>query len=76
MSLNGSRPAITKVALKSKRIGVDEHREHRVGTHCRTERSGACLGEFIIWFPGHRFVKVDANKLLDVVQHTDNKPQL
>jgi hypothetical protein len=71
-----SRPAITRIELKSKRIGADEFRQHGIGTACRVERNGACEGEFLIWFPGRYYVKIDAVQLHDTIQYTDNRVQL
>ncbi len=54
--------------LQSKRIGAEEYTEHRTGTLCWYERSGACLGEFLIWFGNRRYTKVDAKDLRDFVR--------
>lgn len=71
-----SRPAVTKKEVVSKKVGKDQFRTHRIGTACRTERSGEHPGQFLIWFPGYHYVKVDAVELLDYIQHTDNRPIL
>lgn len=76
MSLNGKRPAVTKVPITSKKIGRDLTLSHAVGTKCLVQRSPACLGEFLIWFPGVHFFKVDAKELLTFIKYTDGQVQL
>lgn len=71
----GKRPAIIKVELTSKRVGAEDFRVHRAGAKCSVERSYECMGQFVVWFPGHRYIKVDADQMTATIEYTDGKPQ-
>lgn len=64
-----TKPATTLVALTAKRVGATTTREFEAGRRCRVERNGGCMGEFLVWFPGQYYAKVDAKALHEVVRY-------
>lgn len=67
------KAATLRIALPSKRVGAEETTMHRMGTRCRVERSGLCLGEFLIWFPNRHYAKVNAVDLHNTVRFINEK---
>lgn len=61
--MNKAHQGETLVELPTKRVGVDRIVVQPIGARCRVQRNQACLGEFIIWFSGKYYAKINAIEL-------------
>lgn len=54
------RAGVTQIVLTAKLLGQEKTKSVKAGTRCHVDRNGSNPGEFLVWFSGRYYVRVNA----------------